>query len=157
MRVFRIEREKFLKTTLSGIGASTSKGNRWNSLLTRLVYTAESRALAILEVAVHLDLSEDLPSDRHYVEIDIPDDIIIQEVLPEDLPAGWDSKPPIFMTQYIGDYFVQQGDSAVLRVPSCIVPQESNFLINPDHPDSKRITVIRADPMLFDQRFRLIK
>lgn len=73
MRVFRVEREKYLSTTLNGIGAASSEGFRWNSLNTFLVYTAESRALATLEVSVHLDLSEDLPMDRYYVEIEIPD------------------------------------------------------------------------------------
>lgn len=67
MKVFRIDRKKYLDSTLSGIGASRATGFRWNSLNTRLVYTAESRALAILEVAVHLDLAEDLPKDRNYV------------------------------------------------------------------------------------------
>lgn len=77
MIVYRIEREKYLRSTLSGRGASMTKGYRWNSLSTKLVYTAESRALATLEVAVHLDLSQDLPKDRHYVEIEIPDDMLI--------------------------------------------------------------------------------
>jgi len=74
MRVYRIEREKYLDTTLKGIGAALTEGYRWNSLNTYLVYTAASRALATLEVSVHLDLCEDLPADRYYVEIDIPDD-----------------------------------------------------------------------------------
>lgn len=69
MIVYRIEREKYLNTTLQGIGASMSEGYRWNSLNTRMVYTAESRALATLEVSAHLDLNEDLPIDRYYVVI----------------------------------------------------------------------------------------
>ena len=151
MHVYRIEREKYLSTTLSGIGAS-AKGNRWNSINTRLVYTAESRALAILEVAVHLDLSEDLPADRHFVEISIPDDLIIQEVKLADLPPGWNLKPPTRLTQIIGDDFVQQGGAAVLKVPSSIVPQESNYLINPNHPDAKRIVVTGTSSVVFDSR-----
>ncbi|HEX5113094.1 MAG TPA: RES family NAD+ phosphorylase [Saprospiraceae bacterium] len=151
MHVYRIEREKYLSTTLSGIGAST-KGNRWNSINTKLVYTAESRALAILEVAVHLDLSEDLPADRHFVEIHIPDDLLIQEVKLADLPAGWNLKPPVQLTQIIGDDFVQQGEAAVLKVPSSIVPQESNYLINPNHPDAKRIVVTGTSRLVFDSR-----
>lgn len=62
MKVFRIEREKYLSTTLKGIGAALSEGFRWNSANTNLVYTAESRALATLEIAVHLDLTSDLPT-----------------------------------------------------------------------------------------------
>ncbi|MFY8110359.1 MAG: RES family NAD+ phosphorylase [Bacteroidia bacterium] len=155
MLVYRIEREKYLGTTLSGIGASMVKGFRWNSLSTKLVYTAESRALATLEVSVHLDLSEDLPTDRFYVEIEIPDEVSILEVSILDLPSGWDSKPPSLTTQIIGDDFVNNGDAAVLKVPSCIVPQEFNYLINPNHPDSKKILVKSAVPMSFDSRFKV--
>jgi RES domain-containing protein len=154
MIVYRIEREKYLKTTLSGTGASISKGFRWNSINTKLVYTAESRALAMLEVSVHLDLSEDLPTDRYFVEIEIPDKIIIQEVKIEDLPEDWNSKPPTLTTQTIGDDFVTQNESAVLKVPSSIVPQEYNYLINPDHPDAKKIKVIKKVSLNFDPRLR---
>ena len=157
MLVYRIEREKYLSSTLSGIGASMTNGYRWNSLQTKLVYTSESRALATLEVSVHIDLSQDLPMDRHYVEIEIPDDILILEVNSNDLPPGWDSKPPSLITQQIGDDFVEQGDAAVLKVPSSIVPQEFNYLINPQHPDSKRILVKRTSSMFFDSRFSNIK
>jgi RES domain-containing protein len=153
MLVYRIEREKYLSSTLSGMGASMTKGYRWNSLDTKLVYTAESRALATLEVAVHVDLSQDLPKDRLYVEIEIPDDILILEVKSDDLPSGWDSKPPTSITQIIGDDFVEQGEAAVLKVPSSIVPQESNYLINPNHPDAKRIIVRSTSPIVFDARF----
>lgn len=154
MVVFRIEREKYLETTLGGIGASMSEGYRWNSLNTKIVYTAESRALATLEVSVHLDLSEDLPSDRFYVEITIPDEIIIQEVKLEDLPEDWDSKPPILITQTIGDDFIYYNEAAVLKVPSSIVPQEFNYLINPNHQDSSKIKVTNITKMSFDSRFK---
>lgn len=154
MKVFRIEREKYLETTLKGIGAALTEGYRWNSLNTYLVYTAESRALATLEVSVHLDLSEDLPTDRYYVEIDIPDDITIFELKIEDLPDGWNSKPPILETQYIGDDFVKEKSAAVLKVPSSIVQQEFNYLINPNHPDAERIAVISASPFIFDSRLK---
>ncbi len=157
MLVYRIEREKYLSSALSGIGASVTKGYRWNSLHTKLVYTAESRALATLEVSVHLDLSQDLPLDRYYIEIEIPDDIVILEVNHEDLPAGCDDKPSTIITQIIGDDFVAQGDAAVLKVPSSIVPQESNYLINPNHPDAKRIIVKSTSPMIFDGRLSIMK
>ena len=130
MKLYRIERRKYLKTTLTGIGASKSKGFRWNSENTRLVYTAETRALAMLEVSVHLDISEDLPNDRYFVEIEVPDDIPALEVELADLPEKWDSKPPLLITQIIGDDFVLNNEAAVLKVPSCIVHQEYNYLIN---------------------------
>jgi RES domain-containing protein len=154
MKVYRIEREIYLKTTLKGIGGSLTEGYRWNSLNTYLVYTAESRALAILEVSVHLDLNEDLPTDRYYVEIDIPDDVEILELFIEDLPENWDVKPPTLETQYIGDDFVKDHKAAVLKVPSSIVPPESNYLINPHHAEARKISVISLTPLEFDNRFK---
>ena len=154
MVVFRIEREKYLTTTLLGIGASMSEGYRWNSVNTRVIYTAESRALATLEISVHLDLSEDLPNDRYYVAIEIPDDIIIQEVKLEDLPEDWNSNPPTLTTQTIGDDFVNYNEAAILKVPSSIVPQEFNYLINPNHPDVSKIKVLGTTKMIFDSRFK---
>ncbi|VAW11309.1 hypothetical protein MNBD_BACTEROID03-278 [hydrothermal vent metagenome] len=154
MRVYRIEREKYLDTTLEGIGAARTEGYRWNSLNTYLVYTASSRALATLEVSVHLDLSEDLPTDRYYVEIDVPNDIQVLELEPTDLPNGWDSKPPILLTQFIGDSFVISNEYAVLKVPSCIIPPEYNLLINPKHKDASKIKVVSKELMKFDTRIK---
>lgn len=152
MRVFRIEREKYLDQTLKGIGAALSSSFRWNSRNTFLVYTAESRALAILEVAVHLDLSEDLPSDRFYVEIDIPEEVEILELRKKDLPKNWKDQPPGQETQYIGDDFVIEKSAAVLKIPSSIVPEEFNYLINPNHPDADKIKVISKTQLAFDTR-----
>lgn len=154
MKVYRIEREKYLDTTLQGVGAALTEGYRWNSLNTYLVYTAESRALATLEISVHLDFSEDLPTDRFYVEIEIPDDIEILELSIDQLPENWDSKPPILETQFIGDDFVSQKNAAVLKVHSAIVPPEFNYLINPNHPDSAKIKVISTQRLQFDNRFK---
>lgn len=157
MRVYRFEREKLLETTLEGVGAASTEGYRWNSLNTYLVYTSESRALATLEVSVHLDFSEDLPMDRYYVEIDIPNDVEIQELRIQDLPANWDIKPPSLVTQYIGDDFVKNNEAAVLKVPSSIVPPEHNYLINPNHPEAKKITVISQKRIIFDNRFKPVQ
>lgn len=154
MKVYRIERVKYLDITLQGVGAALTEGYRWNSLNTYLVYTAESRALATLEVSVHLDFLEDLPTDRFYVEIEIPDDIEIWELSIDQLPENWDSKPPILETQFIGDDFVFQKNAAVLKVPSAIVPPEFNYLINPNHLDSAGIKVISTQRLQFDNRFK---
>ncbi len=153
MVVFRIERVKYLEDTLSGIGASIA-GGRWNNERTALVYTSESRALATLEVVMHFDLSEDLPTDRLYVEIEIPNDVQIAEISNEDLPEGWDSKPPIQDTSNVGDAFVKQRETAVLKVPSSIVFPEFNYLINPNHPDASKIKVIKSYPFAFDPRLK---
>lgn len=154
MLVFRIEREKYLNSALSGIGASLSEGFRWNSLSTRIVYTAESRALAILEVSVHLDLQEDLPTDRYLITLEIPDEVEILELDQIDLPLNWDAKPPIIETQLNGDDFVNQQSAAVLKVPSAIVPEEYHYLINPLHPDAQKIKVTTSKQLLFDTRLK---
>jgi RES domain-containing protein len=155
MVVFRIEREKYLQTTLSGIGASMTDGYRWNSLNTKIVYATETRALATLEVSVHLDLSEDLPNDRYFVEIEIPDDITILEVQLQDLLDSWDAKPPSSSTQTIGDDFVLYNEAAILKVPSSIIPQEFNYLLNPNHKDASRIKVVSKAKMRFDSRLKM--
>ena len=117
-----------------------------------MVYTSESRALAILEVTAHLDLIEHLPTDRVYVELNIPDDLEILSLDSHKLPKQWDSKPPIKSTQLIGDEFVVQNEAAILKVPSCIVPQEFNYLVNPFHKNAKKIKLINATPVVFDDR-----
>ncbi len=152
MRVFRIDREIHLDDCLKGIGAAKSRGNRWNRFGTALVYTAASRALATLEIAVHLDLQEDLPNDRFMVEIEIPADLLILELDVEDLPQNWDAKPPKSVTQAIGDNFSRSFDAAVLKVPSSIIPQEFNYLINPAHPDARRISSVSYSPFWIDER-----
>ena len=157
MRVYRIEREKYLETTLKGFGAARTEGYRWNSLNTYLVYTSESRALATLEISVHLDFNEDLPTDRYYVEIDIPDEVQILELRIGDLPEHWNLQPPNLETQYIGDDFVKDNEAAVLKVPSSIVPPEYNYLINPNHPEARLIRVISETRLTFDQRFKKTK
>lgn len=136
------------------MGAALMSGFRWNSLHTRLVYTADSRALATLEVAVHLDMTEDLPNDRYLVEINIPDTLKIMELHPSKLPKGWDAKPPNTLSQEIGDAFVIAMKAAVLKVPSSIIPQEFNYLINPMHPDAKKIKVISKKKFHIDKRMR---
>lgn len=152
MRIFRIEREKYLAQTLQGLGAARASAFRWNSMYTPMVYASSSRALALLEVAVHLNINSELPSDRFYVEIEVPDQLLIESLDRHELPAGWDARPPLMVSQQLGDAFVRRATAAVLRVPSCIVPAEYNFLINPAHPDARLITVVGSERVIFDRR-----
>ena len=107
-----------------------------------------------LEISVYLDVSEDLPTDRYDVEIDIPDEVEILELRTENLPEHWDIQPPAIETQYIGDDFVLADQAAVLKVPSSILPPEYNYLINPNHHQARLITVISKSRLIFDQRFK---
>ncbi len=154
MRVFRIERKRYLNDTLKGIGASRAYGNRWNSHGVHLVYATATRALGMLEILVHLKLQENIPNDRLYVEIDIPNNFKILEMKLEELPEDWNKKPVSKSTQIIGDQFVREMKAPILKVPSVIIPQEFNYLINPFHPKAHKIQVISTAPFLFDERFQ---
>jgi len=152
MQVYRIIREKYLDSVLSGKGAQYSKGFRWNSFGTPMVYTAESRSLAVLEVTVHLDLSEDLPTDRYLATIDIPENLEIVALSLNDLPPGWDAKPPGKISQRIGDGFIHGSSAPVLRVPSSIIQEEFNYLLNPLHQDFAKIKSLGPARFGFDER-----
>ena len=150
MIVYRLSREKY-KDRLSGYGASLY-GQRWNSKGIEVIYTAQSRALANSEVAVHISLGI-LPKDYHMVEIDIPDSIGICELKEEELPKGWNTIPFRPVSQQIGDQFILERKCAVLKVPSVVVKGESNFMVNPAHKDFKLIRIIHTEPFPFDPRY----
>jgi RES domain-containing protein len=149
MRVFRLSKRKYSKE-LNGKGAAKS-GNRWNSKGTEIIYTAESRALAMAEVAVHLTLAT-LPSDYVMIEIEIPDNIIAKELILKELDEDWNNHPPNSITQKIGDEFIDSIKECLLKVPSAVVQGDSNYLINPYHPDFKKIEIIEITDFPFDKR-----
>jgi len=149
MRVFRLSKRKYSKE-LNGKGAAKS-GNRWNSKGTEIIYTAESRALAMAEVAVHLTLAT-LPSDYVMIEIEIPDNIIIKEIILKELDEDWNNHPPNINTQKIGDEFIDSIKECLLKVPSAVVQGDSNYLINPYHTDFKKIKIIEITDFPFDKR-----
>lgn len=150
MKVFRLSRKKYADT-LSGKGAAKF-GNRWNSKGIEMIYTAESRALAMAEVVVHISLAA-LPRDYMMIEIEIPNDVSIETFDTTQLPANWRSNPPQVHTQRIGDDFIISLESCVLKVPSVVVPGDYNFLINPHHPQFNKIKIAEATSFLFDERF----
>jgi RES domain-containing protein len=149
MIVFRLSKAKFAND-LSGKGAEKS-GGRWNSKGTALVYTSASRALCTTEIAVHTPLGN-LPLDYKIISIEIPDNIHIQELAAENLPVDWRSIPHTHSTQLIGDRFVSEGIFPVIKVPSVVVQDEFNYLINPAHADSRKITIKSIEPFNFDER-----
>jgi RES domain-containing protein len=149
MIVFRLSKSKFAND-LSGKGAEKS-GGRWNSKGTALVYTSASRALCTTEIAVHTPLGN-IPLDCELISIEIPDKIQIQKLTKEQLPPDWKSLPQSHATQEIGDRFVAEGTFPVLRVPSVVVQDEFNYLINPAHIKSHEIKITGIEPFNFDER-----
>jgi len=149
MIVFRLSKQIYA-TDLAGTGAYRA-GGRWNSKGTALVYTAESRALCLAEVAVHLPVGI-VPQDYTLVTLEIPDNSVA-EITTDDLPPGWNAFPHSFATQQIGDHFVKSGKFLVLKVPSAVVPGDSNYLINPQHSEISKVAFIgEPTPFPFDNR-----
>ena len=118
-------------------------------------YTASSRALACLETVVHLNASG-LPLKRYLIEVDLPDDLwaSAEVASPFTLAVGWDAEPAGHVSIDHGSDWVANKRSAVLRVPSVIVPEEENVLINPSHADASRITARKVRRWLYDPRLR---
>lgn len=126
-------------------------GGRWNSPGVPVVYTAESRALAILEVLAGL---ESVSAVAPYVLVEVAfHDRLVEVLEPDALPGNWRKSPPPPRTQAIGDRWAHELRSAVLRVPSVLVPVEANYLLNPEHPDFPTIEI--GEPVDFRLDTRL--
>ncbi|WP_225770140.1 RES family NAD+ phosphorylase [Inquilinus sp. Marseille-Q2685] len=137
---------------LTGAGAKAT-GGRWNSPGVPVVYTSQTRALACLETVVHLGAGG-LPLNRYLVRIDIPDTVwaAARQETAASLPVGWDAEPAGRASITFGTAWVRSGSSALLIVPSVIVPEECNVLVNPLHPDSARISATKVRRWLYDPR-----
>ena len=137
---------------LSGAGAKAT-GGRWTAVGDAVVYTSETQALACLETVVHLNAGG-LPLNRYLVAVTIPDAVwAISRLQPAGgLPVGWDADPAGRVSILFGSAWIWSGASAVLRIPSVIVPDEYNVLINPHHPDSRAISAVKIRKWLYDPR-----
>lgn len=149
MEVFRLSREKF-SSPLSGVGAAL-KGARWNSVGIEMIYTAANRSLAMAEVAVHFSIST-IPEDYVMITILIPDDISMKKIELSELPPNWNSFPHSQSTQVFGDKFILENRYCVLQIPSSVTQGDYNLLINPNHIEFKRISIIDIRKFSFDQR-----
>lgn len=148
-RAWRLCRLRFASQPLDGEGARRA-GGRWNPRGTPMVYAASTLSLAALECLVHFDLSE-APEDYVAIPLDIPDDVV-ERLDVTRLPKRWRHTPPPAELGRIGHRWVHERRSAVLQVPSAIVPEEPNFLIHPGHPDAARIEPGSPRPFQFDPR-----
>jgi RES domain-containing protein len=149
---WRITKRKRIRSAFSGEGASEF-GGRWNNAGTAIVYTAQSQSLAALEMLVHLDSSELL---EKYVLLGADfDQSLIRSIEPSALPRNWRSDPAPASLRSIGDDWILAGTSVVLRVPSALVPEENNYLLNPGHRDFARVRVGKPVAFRFDPRLAM--
>lgn len=150
MDVYRLTRAKYAKN-LSGKGASLF-GNRWNNKGVEMIYTSESRALAMAEVLVHLALNQ-VPKDYKMLCIEVPDAIKVKVITEKELPNSWNKFPHTKQTQSLGNEFILNNKFCILKVPSAIVYGDFNYLINPYHKDFKKVIVKSVSDFPIDQRF----
>jgi RES domain-containing protein len=146
-----VEAPAYAANDLSGAGARNS-GGRWNSVGTPMVYCASSIALAALETLGALRTGS-LPFNRYLVRVDVPDQVWEQREILDPLPGGWDAIPSGMTSRRTGDRWAASRRSPILLVPSVIVPDEHNALINPLHPQSAKIVAATIRKWQYDPRF----
>jgi RES domain-containing protein len=148
LTVYRICKAKYPAN--DGEGARRT-GGRWNHKGAAMLYCAATASLCALEVLAHSAL---LPADMIVVQARIPNSLTIQTVEESDLPSSWSSPKVSKKTQDLGTDWIRTGATAVLSVPSVIVPSERNYLLNPAHPDFARIRFFVPRPFAFDRRLK---
>lgn len=149
--VWRLCAAKYAPTAFSGEGAELY-GGRWSPRGVRIAYCAESRALAVVETIANSEERERLRA-REWIFIcaEVPGESIER---PARFPEAWRQYPHPQETQGVGAEWIKSRRSVALRVPSAVVPGEFNYLLNPAHPDFKRVKIGQPEPFSFDPRLR---
>ncbi len=136
--------------SLAGDGALRTSG-RWHTRGRRVVYCAQNPAAALLEILVHFEIDiQDLPLRYRLLKIEAPNDMHVERISVDQLPADWPEKTEV--TRALGDGWLTGGSSALLGVPSAIVPETFNVLLNPAHQDAKRVVIVETGEHTIDPR-----
>lgn len=137
---------------MAGKGAA-HKGARWNNAGEHVTYTATSISLAAWETRAHFGKGSKLPWNRYLVRVDVPDDVwVAREILSRPPAVGWDAIPEGLVSRTVGSAWLSSGRTALFAVPSVIIAEEDNVLINPAHPDASRITATKVRRFIYDHR-----
>ncbi len=147
---YRIFKSKHAAAWSDGEGAFRY-GGRWNSPGTRLLYASSSLSLATLEIFVSLN-SEQLLSAYSFATLDLSDDLVLAVERFRKLPKNWDVSPPTAGTQTIGDEWAASMASVTLKVPSAVVPGESNYIFNVEHKMFTKVKLGKVHKFTFDRR-----
>ncbi|MEZ0484041.1 RES family NAD+ phosphorylase [Fibrella aquatica] len=148
MEVYRITRAIYTDKLVASGGVA-----RWNTRGRFVIYTAGSRALACLENVVHRS-GEGLQELFRVMVINVPDVLPVEVVSLAELPMDWADYQNYDICQQIGEQWLKRGIAPVLRVPSAIVPQEWNYLLNPAHSSFTQIELLRTEAFAFDPRLK---
>ncbi len=149
MVVFRIAKSK-KAYDISGTGAALYPG-RWNKKGTPVLYTGESKEIALLETIVHIPPM--ITPELDILTLEIPDDSIT-ELVAEDLPSNWHQFPAPSILAEIGQQWIDQGRTLALKVPSSIIHSANNIILNCQHADYKSVKILSQKRFLFDSRLR---
>lgn len=149
---YRIFKSKHAATWYDGEGAFRY-GGRWNSQGTRLLYASSALSLAALEMLVNLN-AENLLLAYSFAKVEFESEMILAVEKVRKLPKNWADSPPSTEIQAIGDEWAVSMRSVVLQVPSAVLPNEYNFLINLNHPDFPQVRLGKIEAFKFDPRFR---
>ncbi|RYY06184.1 MAG: RES domain-containing protein [Sphingobacteriaceae bacterium] len=152
MIVYRVGKTKYAND-LMGEGARLN-GGRWNNKGVGCLYTSESRALALLEYTVNIDI-DDIPRALSITIIEIPN-YSIKNWKEADLPGDWRYSPAPSSTKNFGSKLLLAVKEPYIKVPSTVIPAEYNYLLNPLHPESKNFKVIDISDFIYDVRIKVI-
>jgi RES domain-containing protein len=148
-RGWRIIKHKYADQAFDGEG-SRLYGSRWTSTGHPVVFAAETLALAVLELMVHLHSAVPL-ADYVAFTVDFPERLV-EDLSPTSLPANWRDHPAPLAVQQMGDAWVRGGSSCLLRVPSAVIPHEHNIVINPAHSHFAQLVIEGPVPLNIDPR-----
>lgn len=152
IRAWRLCQAVHGATAFSGEGARRY-GGRWNHKGRAVVYTAATQSLAALEILVHAD--RDLLAVEYLAfPVDIPTGMALERIEPDALPPDWREEYPPTACRNLGGAWLERNPTAVLAVPSALIPAETNYLLNPVHPDFARLRIGTPSVFTFDPRLR---
>lgn len=136
--------------SLAGHGGMRASG-RWHTRGRRILYCSESPAAALLEILVHFEIDvRNLPARYRLLKLDAPDDLLVEHVTVAALPGDWTDRTDV--TRAMGDRWLQTATSPLLHVPSAVVPETFNVLLNPVHPDARRVAVAQVSELAINPR-----
>jgi RES domain-containing protein len=153
MELYRITQQEFAED-LSGNGARLF-GGRWNSEGFFALYTSSSRSLALLETLAHTPAKMLEVKVYHLITLAVPDNLVTQKVAVKNLQDGWDAPDTRPFTKKIGDAFLTDKKYLMMQVPSVMMHEEMNYVINPMHTDMKQVKLVNKRRIDFDKRVRI--
>ncbi len=153
MLVYRVGKTTFAND-LKGEGARLF-GGRWNHPLTPCLYTSASRALAVLEYTVNVNI-DDVPRALSITTIKIPPGTDILYLTTAQLPGNWKETPAPGDAKNFGTGLLKSGLHPVIAIPSAVIPEEYNYLVNPLHPYSGQCKIADISDFVYDVRIKLV-